>query len=350
MLPPSASDPGRPYGATVWGDETVYGEYFLDGGGTGVVRSITVAGERLHQLVSRDDDDEPVSVAFDRQLVWFTPEGQRRLSRLRVAIAGAGGTGSHVAQQLVYLGVRDLVVIDDDLADDSNMNRLVTAMAADVGTPKAILARRLIKSVAPDAVVRVIQGKVQTAEALDALKGVDIVFGCFDNDGARLILNELAVAYRIPFFDLGVGIDAEQGLVENAGGRVAVVLPGGPCLNCMGEIDREEAAFALATPEQQAFQIERGYVRGMRVNAPAVVSLNAVMAGVAVTEFAMYVSNLRPVNVYTDLDLLGVGRSMKSQWLTPKRVKSNPGCVVCTVADTGDATDIERYARAIARG
>jgi molybdopterin/thiamine biosynthesis adenylyltransferase len=337
--------PGRPYGATVWGDTTVYGEFFLQDGRTGVVRSITVNAERLHQLVSRDDDEQPLPVRFDRQLAWFTTEGQRRLGRLRVAIAGAGGTGSQLAQQLAYLGVRDFVVVDDDRADESNMNRLVTATAADIGTPKAILARRLIRSVAPDARVWVIDGKVQSREALDALKGVEILFGCFDNDGARLILNEVAVAYSIPYFDLAVGIDVEHDMVENAGGRVAVVLPGGPCLHCIGEIDREEAAFALNTPEQQAFQLERGYVRGMRVKAPAVASLNAVVAGVAVNEFAAYISEVRPVNVYTEFDLLGVGRPLKSQWLTPKRITANPGCVVCAVAGIGNATNIERYGK-----
>lgn len=336
--------PDRPYGATVWGDAAVYGEFFGQDGATGSVRSITVAGDRLQQLASRDDDEAPLAEAYDRQLSWFTAWGQRQLGRLRVAVAGAGGTGSQLVQNLAYLGVRDFLVIDDDEADASNMNRLVTAAAADVGTPKGILARRLIKSVAPDAIVRVIQDKIQSAGALDALKGADLLFGCFDNDGARLILNELALAYGIPYFDLGVGIDVEEGTIAVAGGRVAAVLPGGPCLSCMGEIDRAEAAFVLSTPAQQAFQLERGYVSGMAVKAPAVVSLNATVAGVAATEFAVYVSGLRPVNVFTALDLLGSARAAQGQWLTPDRVRADPGCVQCAVAGTGDAAGVERYA------
>ena len=53
---------------------------------------------------------------------------------------------------------------------------------------------------------------------------------------------EHGLAYRIPLIDLGVGIVADEGEVEEAGARVAVVTPGGPCLHCMGEIDQAEAA------------------------------------------------------------------------------------------------------------
>lgn len=339
--------PGRPYGATVWGDSTVYAEFFLPTGGTGIVKSVTVIGKQLNQVVSRDDDDGPVPTCFNRQLPWFTPTGQIKLARLRVGVVGNGGTGSQLIQNLVFLGIRDFVLVDDDEADQTNMNRLVTATAADLETPKAIIARRRIRSVSPSTQVDVIHAKVQSTKALNTLKGTDIIFGCVDNDGARLILNELALAYCIPYFDLAVGIDAEAGKVAMAGGRLAVVLPGGPCLNCMEEINREESAFFLSTPEEQVLKIARGYVRGMDIKAPSVVSLNAAVAAAALNEFAVFVSGLRDVNPFTELDLLGVGRSVKSQWLTPKQVKNKSGCVQCAIAGTGDQVCIYRYALAV---
>jgi molybdopterin/thiamine biosynthesis adenylyltransferase/proteasome lid subunit RPN8/RPN11 len=339
-----SSLPGRPYGATVWGDATIYGEYFLADGGTGTIDSIIVTGGHFRQLVSRDDDTVPVAVTFDRQILWFTEPGQRALGRLKVAVAGNGGTGSQVLQQLTYLGVRDFTLIDDDDADGTSMNRLVTATAADLGTPKAILGRRLIKSIAPAANVRVIAAKVQSREALEALKSSDLIFGCFDNDAPRLILNELAVAYRIPYFDLAVGIEVEDGTVKNAGGRVAIVVPEGPCLLCMGEIDVDEARFFLSSPEEQAFQVARRYVKGMQVRVPSVVSLNGVVAGIAANEFAIYIAGLRPINVFTELDVFGVARSVKSQWVTPLQAVANPDCLHCSFAGIGDAAGIERYA------
>jgi molybdopterin/thiamine biosynthesis adenylyltransferase len=334
---------GRPYGATVWGNDLIYGEFFTPDGGHGLLRSVIVNGTALRQVISRDDDGRRIDVAFDRQLPWFTPAGQRMLGRFRVGVVGAGGTGSPVLHNLVYLGLRDFTVVDDDAADETSMNRLVTATAADLGTEKGILARRLIRSVAPSAVVRYIPSKLQSQEALDVLKGVDVLLGCVDNDGARLILNELALAYQIPYLDLAVGIDAEEGRLNVAGGRLCVVLPGGACLYCMDEIDPAEARFFLGTEEERAFQVERGYVRGMDVKAPAVVSLNAAVAAMAVNEFAVLVSGVRPVNQYTEFDLLGIGRPVASQWITPRRVMKKPDCIECTLAGVGDSARIERY-------
>lgn len=336
---------GRPYAATVWGDSTMYAEYFLPDGHTGVIKSVVIYGDKLDQWVSRDDDHAARALRYDRQAPWFTDEGQRKLGRLRFGLVGAGGTGSPLAQNLVYLGARDYLLVDSDSSDETSMNRLVTATATDIKILKVILARRLIRAVAPDAEVHVIQKELQSSEALDALKGVDVLLGCVDNDGARAVLNELAIAYHVPYFDLAVGIDAEKGRVKSAGGRLAAVVPGGPCLNCMGEIDVDEARYWLATAEQREFMRRQGYVRGMDVTAPSVVALNAAVAAAAASEIAVYVSGLRPVSPLSEIDLLGLGRTVKSQWQTPIRVAKKPGCPVCEMSGAGDRAEIERRYR-----
>jgi molybdopterin/thiamine biosynthesis adenylyltransferase len=336
--------PGRPYGATIWSATTIYGECFTSSGLSTVVQSITAAGKRLRQLVSRDDDVEAPAPRFDRQLPWFTADGQRQLGRLRVAVVGAGGTGSPTLLDLAYLGVRDFVVIDRDTIDETSLNRTVTATPADVETPKVIAARRLVRSVAPDASVQALATDLREREALDALKGVDVIFGCVDNDGARLILNEMAVAYDIPYFDLGVGIEVVDETVTEMGGRLAVVMPGDPCLICMDLIDRAEARYFLASDEERADQRRRGYVQGLDDPAPSVVSLNGALAALGVTEFAVCVSGLRPVQPLTVLDVLGVARIVPAQWIVPERTKRDSSCFRCAHRGIGDATTIERFA------
>lgn len=339
-----SSLPGRPYAALVWGDDRVYGEHWMADGSKGTIRSVTVVGQRLRQLVSRENDLDPPPTRFDRQRPWFLPAVQQELGRMRVAVLGEGGTGSHVVQQLVYLGVREFVLIDPDAAEATNMNRLVTATASDVGTDKAILARRLVRSVAPDAQVQVITDSFLAPAAIDAVRGCDVVFACFDDDGPRLVATELALAYDLPLFDIGVGIEPDdQGIIAEAGGRVAIFLPGGACLQCMGLIDHAEAGRYLKPPDQRQTDRERGYVRD--ITAPAVVSLNGALASIAVSEFAMALSGLRAVHPYLEFDLLGAGRTIPTQWLTPVRVHRESGCVLCAVARRGDAADIERHDR-----
>jgi molybdopterin/thiamine biosynthesis adenylyltransferase len=340
-----SSLPDRPYAATVWGDSSVYGEYFISNGHKGTIRSIIAHGKQFRQIVSHEDDIMSISTTFDRQLPWFTEEGQRQLSRLRVGIAGCGGTGAHVIQQLSYLGCRDIVLIDDDKVDATNMNRLVTATPADIDTPKVILGRRLAKGICPDTCVMALDIQIQSLKAIDALKGVDVIFGCVDNDGARLMLNEIALAYMIPYFDLAVGIDAHDGKVANAGGRVAVVQPDGPCLYCMGEIDPEEASYYLASPAERIDREMRGYVTGMDVKAPSVVSLNGLITSMAINEFIAFFSGIRPVIPLTSYDLIGTGRAEKGQWLGPLAFKPKPLCIQCSLAGVGDDSDVHRYAR-----
>jgi hypothetical protein len=103
--------PGRPYAATVWGDDTVYGEYFASEGRNGIVTSVVVFGSKLDQVVSLNDDEQSVAQRFDRQAPWFTDRGQRRLGRLTFAVIGSGGTGSQVAQNLVYIGGRRFILV-----------------------------------------------------------------------------------------------------------------------------------------------------------------------------------------------------------------------------------------------
>ena len=338
-----ASLPNRPYGATVWGDRKVYGEYFLPDGSSGIIDRITVIGSRLQQIVSRDDDNITPGLQFDRQLPWFTPEGQQMLSRIHVAIVGAGGTGSPIIQGLVFVGLRHFLLIDPDESDPTSMNRLITANAIDVGIGKIYLGERLIKAIAPEATVIGIKEQIQSPAALDAIKGADIIFGCVDNDGARLIINELAKAYGIPYIDLAVGIKMKDGKADVVGGRIATILPEGPCLICMREIDVDEARYFLSSREDQETTRALGYVSGLDIVAPSVGPLNSFIANCAINEFLIYCTGDRPISPYLEYDLLGKGRAGSAQWLTPRVLKPMEGCIHCANAGEGDKVGWERY-------
>jgi molybdopterin/thiamine biosynthesis adenylyltransferase len=95
---------------------------------------------------------------FDRQLLLFGQAGQERIADTRVTIAGLGGTGSHIAQQLAFLGVRKFGLIDADYATKSSRNRLIGMRPSDVAakTPKVIIAERMIREIEPDADITII--------------------------------------------------------------------------------------------------------------------------------------------------------------------------------------------------
>ena len=337
--------PNKPYGATVWGDKEVFGRYFLPDGSSGDIRSIVVFGDDFFEQIASVSRNINYSKRYSRQEVWFANGGQQQFGNLRIGIAGVGGTGSHVVQQLAYLGCKDFVFIDDDIVEETNLNRLVIAENADIGLPKAYLAQQMVMNINPDAKTHTVVEKIQSAVAIDILKGVDIIFGCVDNDGARLIMNELALAYHIPYIDLATGITVENEKIVEAGGRVAFVTTKGPCLLCMDEIDRSEAAFFLSDDEDQVEQLDRGYITGVDAKSPSVVSLNGTIASLSINELIIFLSGLRSIQTMFSVDLLGRGRTGKRQYISPRITKRRPGCVHCTLAGAGDESRIERYGR-----
>jgi molybdopterin-synthase adenylyltransferase len=266
---------------------------------------------------------------YSRHLRLFGKEGQKRISRRRVAIVGLGGLGSHVAQQLAHLGVQRYVLVDDDVVTDSSLNRLIGATESDAvaNVPKVAVAERLIKQILPEAMVASTEHPVDADPFREVLTGVDLVFGCVDTDVPRLQLTEYCARRGLPYIDLATDI-TEAG---EYGGRVMFARDGNGCLSCMGEIDQHALARSQMTPEQRdaddrIYGIEHGALGG---TGPSVVSLNGVIASLAVTEFMVYVIQLREPKrmlVYR-ADQGGVRISM---------TEPAPGCYFCqTIWGTG---------------
>jgi molybdopterin/thiamine biosynthesis adenylyltransferase len=339
-------EPGRPYGALVLGQAAVFGQvWFPDEGHPVLLDEIRAVGPFVRSFVANGRpaagasfQDRKVEPAYDRQVLALGEEGQRRVENSVVAIVGLGGLGSIVAQQLSHLGIRSIVLIDDDVIESSNLNRLVGATAGDVGDFKVDLAARQIRNVNPCANPLAVSMNVRSSEALARLVGCDFMFGCVDTDSGRLILNEVATAYLIPYIDCGVGIEAKGGNIMDAGGRVVVWVPGQPCLLCTGEINPRVAAEELESPEQQKFRKEYGYVSGAHVSEPAVISLNGTIASLAVTEFLSLATGFKEARHYIFYDMI-------EQRIVSRSVKRDERCLACGIVGMGDKAAVLRYAR-----
>jgi len=334
---------GIPYATTVWGKQGVVGVCWSTWPQKEQDLRVTVVGDTLavfdHHINSRHSDMR----RYDRQIRAFGREMQPRISSLKVGVVGLGGTGSHIAQQLAYLGVKDFVLIDSQLVEDTNLNRLVGATSKDIGTPKVNVIDSWISRISAKAKVQPIHADLRNSTVFDALKMVDVIFGCVDNDGARLILNELSLAYLVPLIDCGVEIEVEGQQILQAGGRVNLVLPEGPCLACMEQIDPGEARITLSQPEEIHRARQMGYIQGDDEPSPSVVSLNGVVASLAVTEFLNLITGTRHAQPFALYDMLGTGRGRNSQWVVPQKAERIESCFECSLTGVGDAVNLERY-------
>jgi hypothetical protein len=226
-----------------------------------------------------------VSPMFDRNIRAFGPAAQATISKLQIAIVGAGGTGSAVAEQLIRLGVRHLLLIDNDTLTESNITRVYGSTPRDIGRPKVDVLRDHLLRIAPDLRCRVVQGMITVKSVAQTLKGSDIVFGCTDDNAGRLVLSRLSTYLLTPVIDLGVLLSSqENGLLSGIDARVTTLTPGAACLVCRDRIDLARAAVEMRTPEVRKRLADEGYAPSLAGVEPAVVAFTTAVAAAAVNE------------------------------------------------------------------
>lgn len=274
---------------------------------------------------------------FDRNVRFFGEEGQRCLRENHVAIVGIGGLGTHVVQLLALLGVGQLSLIDHEELDRTNLNRYIGARHSDPipGTPKVDIGERIVAEIDPSLKVHKHCAPLLSEEAFQAVIKSSCVFGCLDNEGMRLVLNELCAAYARPYFDLASEITG----VAEFGGRICAATDGDGCVICRGILDINEAREDLARPSERR---DREAIYGVRRDhlgnaGPSVVSINGIVASLAVTEFMLHATGIRKANGLT----IYRGHTGK---VTVSTDSPLPDCYYCKgIRGHGDAVDMQRY-------
>ena len=256
---------------------------------------------------------------YDRQIRAFGSAGQKIVSSLTVALVGLGGTGSVAAQQLAHLGVWKFVLIDPDVLEETNLNRVVGTAPGSAGRAKIDTAAALIMSIQPEASVRRVQRSVTAKEAIEALRTVDCVFMCTDSHVSRALLSEFSYKYFVPAFDIGVAINAREGKVDAVTGRTQMVSPGLPCLWCSQVLNADRIREELMTDQQRAAD---PYFNEGGERQPAVISINSTMVSMAVTMFLGAFTAIPVEARWQSYDAL-------SGKVRPLSAKSDTACGIC---------------------
>ncbi len=261
---------------------------------------------------------------YSRNEALFGVEGQRKIAATRVAILGLGGLGSHIAQQLAYLGVASYALIDQDVVTESSLNRLIGAVDADIEakTEKVKVAKRMIEAINPAADAKALCAKLDASEAETLISEADVVFACLDRDLARLQATVLCSRYAKPCFDLASDTGEEDDQPWY-GGRV-IFCDGSRCLVCLGLLDQEEMRRESKTPAQREaheriYGVRQGALAG---TGPMVVSVNGVVASIAITEFMVLRTGMRELHSY--LIYHGAQQVIRHSLDTPES-----GCYYC---------------------
>ena len=182
---------------------------------------------------------------YDRQIMiyGFGEEGQEKLKKARVLVAGAGGLGSPAAIYLAAAGIGNLVIADHDSVETSNLNRQILHWDENVGTIKADSAASKLKKMNPNINVEKFAKTISEENISELVSGCDAIVDAMDNLPTRYLLNKAAIDNRIPFF---------HGAVYGFEGRAISVLPGkSACLYCLyhgAETPKEKFPVIGVTP------------------------------------------------------------------------------------------------------
>ena len=142
---------------------------------------------------------------------------QTILQKKCVLVAGCGGLGGYVIEFLGRLGVGHLVVVDGDIFDETNLNRQLLSSNMNLGKPKVLAAQQRMQAVNPLVKVDAIQAVLNEDNAVDLLKGCDLVIDALDNIPSRMILIRAARETGIPLV---------HGAIAGWSGQIYIVQPG----------------------------------------------------------------------------------------------------------------------------
>ena len=171
--------------------------------------------------------DEHIRRRYARQIVLpeFGEAGQQRLADSRVLLVGLGGLGSPAALYLAAAGVGHLTLVDFDEVDETNLQRQVLYTTADVGRPKLEAAAERLRALNPSLELELVDAPLHADNAVDLVRGHDVVIDGTDNFGARYAVNDACVLTRTANV---------HGAVQGFEGQV-MVLAGddAPCYRCL---------------------------------------------------------------------------------------------------------------------
>ena len=163
---------------------------------------------------------------YSRQILLpeIGPQGQKKLQRSKAVVIGCGALGTNALSFLVRAGVGQIVVVDRDIVEESNLQRQALFSERDIGRPKAKAAEEHLQEVNSEIAITGMVADITHANIPNIVRGATVVLDATDNMDTRFLVNDACVKLGIPWIYAGaVGVT----------GMLMVIRPGGQCLRCV---------------------------------------------------------------------------------------------------------------------
>ena len=185
-------------------------------------------------------------IEFTRTVSAWGDSKQADLARLKVGIIGLGSVGSIVAESLMKTGVQHIMMIDFDVVERKNLDRLQGIGKKFIGTPKVVAMKQILEDqqLTKGFFSQPIPFSIIEEQGYRSALDCDVLFSCVDRTWPRYVLNNLSYLNLIPVVDGGIETNAKVDLsnIDQARWRAHTIGPGRRCLNCLGQYRSEDVA------------------------------------------------------------------------------------------------------------
>lgn len=199
---------------------------------------------------------------FVRTISAWGEKRQADISRLKVGIVGLGSVGSQIAEALLRTGIQDIALIDFDIIESKNLDRLHGIESKEIGFLKTdVYSYKLEKyKLYKNQDIKSIPYSVVEKYGLNSVIDCDIIFCCVDRPWPRFILNSIAYAYLIPVIDGGIdaSYSKKSNNLDQARWRTYVAGPERRCMKCLEQYTPENVSL-----EQSGLLEDQNYIKGL---------------------------------------------------------------------------------------
>ncbi len=254
------------------------------------IQCTAVVGETIQ--IWKRSKKRPVSLDAGLRISQTFGKGTLNLLRnLHVGVVGCSGTGSILIELLARNCIGNLVIADPDCVEEKNLNRILNATITDArkNNPKVAVLKRAIAKMGTGVHVEAYQAHTSDKELVEALMNCDVIFGCVDSAEGRYHLECIASAYWLPYFDVGVYLDADSnGAILQADAVAHYMHPENTSLMARGGYTSNQVTaetWYRTNRKHYEEQLAAGYLASVGEDQPAVLSVNMQAACMAFNDF-----------------------------------------------------------------
>lgn len=153
---------------------------------------------------------------YERNKPLIDEPTQNKMESLTIGIVGIGALGGYLAQGALRMGFKKLIIIDDDVFQESNLNRQLLATENTLGESKVYVAKRMLEEIDSTAKITAHQKRIKKVDDALLLQEADIILDGLDNIESRKVLQKIAIHLHVPLI---------HGAIGNWDGQVAFLTP-----------------------------------------------------------------------------------------------------------------------------